>query len=105
MVLRGYKYRSIQDSIDRVRKISRPQALIKVCRDREVKDRVRFVVRFDPRLPNFKQILKGSWSVLTEDPVMKEVFPSPPMVCYQRVQSIGEMLVRARLPANRPVTI
>ena len=47
--------------------------MIKVFWDREVKDRVRFVVRFDPRLPNFKQILKGSWSVLTEDLEMREV--------------------------------
>ena len=89
------------DSIDKVRKISRTQALIKVCQEREVKDRVRFVVRFDPRLTNFKQILRGSWS---EDLAMTEIFPSPPMVCYQRVQSIGEMLVRARLPANRPAS-
>ena len=51
-----------------------------------------------------KQNLKGSWSVLTKDPVRKEVFPSPPMVCYQRMQSIREILVRARLPANRPVS-
>ena len=36
LVPRGYKYWSIQDSIDKERKISRPQALIKVCRDCEV---------------------------------------------------------------------
>ena len=101
LVQRGYRYRSVQEAFSRVRLISRSQALQRVFRDRDVKDRVRFVVRFDPRLPDLNNVLKRSWSVMSEDPAMSKVFPSPPMVCYQRVQSIGEMLVRAKLPANQ----
>ena len=61
--------------------------------------RVRFVVKFDPRLPNIRDVLKRSWGVLTKDPIMKTCFPKPPMVCYKRVQNIRELLVKAKLPA------
>lgn len=71
-----------------------------MARDREVSDRVRFVVKYDPRLPDIRSILKGAWSVMTEDREMKEIFKGPPMVCYQKVKSLGEMLVRAKLPAR-----
>ena len=32
---------------------------------------------------------------------MKEIFPEKPMVCYQRVQNLGEILTKARLPPKR----
>ena len=52
------------------------------------------MVKYDPRLPDIRSILKGAWSVMTEDREMKEIFKGPPMVCYQKVNSLGEMLVR-----------
>ena len=39
-----------------------------------------------------------AWTALVEDDEMKKVLPAPPMVCYQRVQNLGEMLVQAKLP-------
>ena len=101
LLSRGYRYRSIQSSFNKIRTISREQTLQKVYREREVKDRVSFVIKYDPRLPDLRGILKRAWGVLVEDPFMKEIFPSPPMVCYQRVQNIGELLIRAKLPCNQ----
>ena len=88
------------DFFDKARQIPRAEAIKKVTRDREVSDRVRFVIKFDPRLPEIRTILKGAWSVMTEDKEMKKIFKAPPMVCYQKVKSLGEMLVRAKLPAK-----
>ena len=96
----GYKERSIQEAFSRVKQISRSRALERVVREKEEQDRVRFVVRFDPRLPNFRDLLHRAWKILTEDAEMKKVFPAPPLVCYQRVQNIREMIVKAKLPTS-----
>ena len=77
-------------------------ALERVVRTKKEENRTRFVVKFDPRLPNIREILHGAWRVLTENQDMKDIFPAPPMVCYQRVKNVREMIVRAKLPA--PVT-
>ena len=97
---RGYRRRSIQDAFRRVKEIPRTKALEKVHRDREVGDRVRFIVKYDPRLPDIPEVLKSSWRFLVEDKRMQEVFPNPPMVCYQRVESLRDLLVKAKLPGK-----
>ena len=86
--------------VDRARNIPRSKAIEKVERDTDVQERMRFVIKFDPRLPN-RTTLKRAWTALVEDREMKKVFPAPPMVCYKRVQNLGEMLVRAKLPTGR----
>ena len=51
---------------------------MKVSRDREVNQRVRFIIKYDPRLPDIRSTLTRSWRVMTEDREMKKVFPAPP---------------------------
>ena len=36
--------------------------------------RVRFVIKFDPRLPNIRTTLKRAWTALVEDRDMKKVY-------------------------------
>ena len=100
LMARGNKQRSVLDSFDKVRKIPRAEAIKKVTRDREFSDRARFVIKFDPRLPDIRSILKGAWSVMTEDKEMKRIVKAPNMVFYQKMKSLGEMLVRVKLPVN-----
>ena len=101
---RGYKKRSIEDSFQRVKNITRSTALEKVEKDRTVKERVRFVIKYDPRLPDIQGITRRAWNVLSEDHKMKKVFQEPPIVCYQRVQSLRDMLVKAKLPGKKSGT-
>ena len=53
---RGYKRRSIRSSFT---EIGRVQALRKVESKRGEKDRVRFIFKYDPRLPNFSETLRS----------------------------------------------
>ena len=99
---RGYRRKSVQAQIDKIKLLNREDALRKVCRERRPEDRVRFIIRYDPRLPDLSGILTRQWEILVEDEEMKQVFKAKPMVCYQRVQNLGEMLTRARLPPSRP---
>ena len=98
LVERGYRRRSVQDAINKVKNKNRIEALEKVNREREKAERVRFVIKYDPRLPDIPSILQQQYSVLVEDQKMKEVFPEKPMICYQRVQNLGEILTKAKLP-------
>ena len=101
LLTRGYRRRSIEASFEKVRQISRMDALKRVEKEKVPMNRVRFVVRYDPRLPNLRDILCKQWNILTEDRRMKKVFPEKPLVCYQRVKNLGEILTRARLPPVR----
>ena len=87
-----------------VRKIKREQALKKVVSSRVENDRTRFIVKYDPRLPRFSETLRSSWKTLIEDPVMKKIYPSPPMVCYQRVENLKDLLVKSKLPSRQGFT-
>ena len=87
-----------------VRKIKREQALKKVVSSRVVNDRTRFIVKYDPRLTRFSETLRSSWKILIEDPVMKKIYPSPPMVCYQRVEDLKDLLVKPKLPRRQRLT-
>lgn len=100
---RGYRRRSVLDTFDKLKSITREQALKKVSREKTQGGRNRFVVRYDPRLPDIRKILTNQWKVLTEDQRMRDIFPKKPMVCYQRVQNLGEILTRAKLPPVRPL--
>ena len=104
MVERGYRRRSIKSSFMDVRKIKREQALKKVVSSRVENDRTRFIVKYDPRLPRFSETLRSSWKTLIEDPVMKKIYPSPPMVCYQRMENLKDLLVKPKLPSRQGFT-
>ena len=32
---------------------------------------------------------------------MKKIFPAPPMICYQRVENLKDLLVKSKLPSRR----
>ena len=55
------------DSSERARQVPRAEAIKKVSRDREVNQRVRFIIKYDPRLPDILATLTRSWRVMTED--------------------------------------
>lgn len=76
--------------------MSREEALKKV--KKKENDRPVFVVTYNPALPSISGILKKHWRVLSKDPYLKTVFPSPPMVAYRRAKNLKDKLVRAKVP-------
>ena len=83
--------------------LDRNEALEKVVREEEqTSRRVRFVVEFDPRLPQISEILQRNWRVMVElDSRLETSFPNPPMVCFRRPPNLKDILCRARLPPLR----
>ena len=79
---RGYRRKSVQAQIDKIKLLNREDALRKVCRERRPKERVRFIIRHDPRLPDLSGILTRQLEILVEDKKMKQVFKEKPIVCF-----------------------
>ena len=65
-------------------------------------DRTRFIVLSNMTLDS--ETLRSSWKILIEDPVMKKIYPYPPMVCYQRVEDLKDLLVKSKLPRRKRLT-
>ena len=63
--------RSIRSSFFEVKKVRRVEALRKVDRRRGEKDRVKFMVKYNPRLPKFSEPLRPCCKILTEDSKIK----------------------------------
>ena len=96
LISRSYRPKSIDDSISRILKIPRDEALNKV--ERMENDRPVFVITYNPALPSLSQILKKHWKVMIKDPYLKEVFPAPPMVAYRRAKNLRDKLIKAKVP-------
>ena len=98
LISRGYKQRSVEAQFNKVRNLKREDAIEKVWKERRKSERVRYVIRYDPRLPDLPKVCSRQHDLLVEDQEMKLIFPERPIVCYQRVQNLGEILTKARLP-------
>ena len=61
-----------------------------------------FIVSWDPRLPSFSAITNRHWrSMTSQDKLMKETLPEPPLIAYKRPRNIGDSLIRAKVnPIN-----
>jgi hypothetical protein len=72
-----YQKRSIEHSIQKGRGMTRSQALERV--EKKPKERVVFVLKFSPHLPSVSHIINKQWRSMTMNPLMKKIFPQPPM--------------------------
>ena len=99
LLSRGYSLSILNKAADKIRQISRLDALKRV--EQEKTRRKCFVTEYHPSLPPMGKILHKHWSVMVErDGRLKECFPQPSMVAYKRGKSLKELLCRARMPIN-----
>ena len=96
LMSRGYKCNYIMKAFDRVINIERSVALQKI--EKKIVKRCVLPLQYDPRLPNISNILYRLWKVMIQNPRLKKIFPSPPMVCWKRPRNLREFLIRAKLP-------
>ena len=96
LLSRGYRSKSIEDSIQKVTALSRKEALKKISKKET--ERTVFVLTYNPALPSVSKILQKHWRVMTQDPYLKEVFPAPPMVAFRRAKNLKDKLIKAKVP-------
>ena len=77
LIGREYRPRTVEDAIKRVLEIPREEALKN--HQRKKNERPVFVITYNPALPSVSRILTNHWRVMTKDPYLKKVIPSPPI--------------------------
>ena len=56
-----------------------------------------FVTTYHPAVKNLKQLLMQEWSLIHNQPMLKNVYKTPPIISYWRGKSLKDILVRAQL--------
>ena len=56
-----------------------------------------FVTTYHPAVKNLKQLLMQEWSLTQNQPMLKNIYKTPPIISYWRGKSIKDILVWAKL--------
>ena len=56
-----------------------------------------FVTAYHPGVKNLKQILMQEWNLIQNQPLLKTIYKTPPIISYKRGKSLKDILVRAKL--------
>ena len=56
-----------------------------------------FVTTYHPGVKNLKQILMQHWSLIQNQPLLKTIYKTPPIISYKRGKSLKDILVSAKL--------
>ena len=92
---RGYQEEHIRKEFAKVRGIQREKALSISIRSH--KDRIPFVMKWDPRLPNLNAVIRKNLKLLYSD--HEKIFSKKSfMVSYKRSRNLKEILVPPKLP-------
>ena len=96
LLSRDYRQKAVEDAIKRVLEINREEAIKRIPKKKC--DRTIIVLTYNPALPSVSGILQKHWRVMAQDPYLKKVFPSPPMVAFRRPKNLRDKLIKARVP-------
>ena len=101
---RGYKAGDIRQAIEFGVKMNREETIEKVVReDNKNRNRVRYTITYDPKLPHLPAILSKNWNVMVDsDRRLNKAFPAPPMASLKRGPNLQDKLIRARARAVGP---
>ena len=103
LISRQYHPKIVDEAFDKVRSISRVDALKKVMKPKN--DRPVLAVTYHPALPSVAATLKTHWGVMTSQSAnLKRCFPKPPMVAYRRAKNLKDHLVKAKISSKRKST-
>ena len=93
---RGYPKSLIKKTLSEVSFAKRQTALKKQKQKTKCKIML-FVTTYHPGVKNLKQILMQHWSLIQNQPLLKTIYKTPPIISYKRGKSLKDILVRAKL--------
>ena len=56
-----------------------------------------FVTTYHPAVKNLKQLLMQEWSLIHNQPMLKNIYKTPPIISYRTGKSLKDIFVRAKL--------
>lgn len=97
MVQRGYKARDIQRTIRTVPFKHRKKFLNKPKKQKTSQPPLVFKTRFTDYTRKVSKIMKKHWPLISSDPLLNQIFPTPPMIAHTNNPSLRNKLVKSRL--------
>jgi len=93
---RGYPKSLIEKTLSEASFAGRQSVLKK--QTKQTKGKIMpFVMTYHPGLKNLKQILMQKWSLIQNQPLLKTIYTTPPIISYKKGKSLEDTLVRAKL--------
>ena len=93
---RGYPKSLIERTLSEVSFAGRQSALKK--QTKQTKGKIMpFVTTYHPGVKDLKQILMQKWSLIQNQPLLKTIYTTPPIISYKKGKSLKDTLVRAKL--------
>jgi len=83
LVARGYPLNLIDKHLSEINFTERKSAL-KKNQKKNMKDILPFVTKYEPAVPNIKQILMKKWHIIQEQPLLKQIFKDPPIISFKK---------------------
>ena len=100
LISRCYHVKVIQEAFDRLKEVTRSDALKKVTREQKTPRDV-LSITYHPGLPQISKLISKHHTVMTQEPRLNRCFPKPSMVGYKRSQNLANLLVRAKVPEGK----
>ena len=61
------------------------------------KDILPFVIKYEPSVPNIKQVLTEKWHIKQNQQLLKNIFKDAPIISIKKGNSLKDILVRAKI--------
>ena len=101
---RGYKHNQIVNHIKDIKFNERNKTLKRKHKPQQ-SNKLIFTTHYNDDINRIKGIFKKHWTLIKNDPYLKQVFPTPPIIAYKANPSIRNKLVRAKLaPLNTSIS-
>ena len=101
---RGYKTKTVQDAYKKAQSASRSDLLNNKKTRESLGQQVYFVTTYSAVSNPLKRIIQSNWDLISSDPTLREVFPTPPKVSFKRAPTLRDRLVPSHLPADKKKT-
>ncbi|XP_076455795.1 uncharacterized protein LOC143290328 [Babylonia areolata] len=93
---RHYPEDIVQTALKRARSVTRSEALTP-RKFGENEDRAVAVIPYHPHNLPVSRILRENFNLLQQDPDLRDVFPKPPLIAFQKDKNLRDMLVKSKL--------
>ena len=92
---RGHKRDYVKTQINKAFNVPRKYTLC--YQHKKFNNRTVFVTTYNPSVPNFNNVIKKYYPILTASDRCKHAFKDPPLLAYRRPRNLRDTLVRAKV--------
>ena len=93
---RGYKHNQITSHIKDIPFSDRKVALRRKVKTKQP-DKLVFATQYSDDINRIKRIFRKHWTLIENNSLLNQIFPSPPVIAYKANPSLKKKLVRAKL--------